>query len=67
MTDECTFVGIGRQEALTKAIQERLAKAAPKDDGPGPNDPQREQAARARRAKQEKAKVIAINAKESAA
>jgi integrase len=67
MTGEYTFVGIDRQEALTKAIQERLAKAAPKDDGPSPNDAQREQMARARRAKQEKAKVVAINSKETAA
>jgi len=45
-----------------------LAQAAPQDDGPSPNDAQREQMARARRAKQEKrAKVVAVNAKESAA
>lgn len=67
MTGEYTFVGIDRQEALTKAIQERLAKVAPKDDGPSPNEPKREQMARARRAKQEKAKVVAINSKETAA
>jgi len=67
MTGEYTFVGIDRQEALTKAIQGRLAKAAPNDDGPSPNDAQREQAARARRAKQDKAKVVAINSKETAA
>ena len=46
---------------------ERLAKAARKDDGPGPDDAHREQAARARRAKQDKAKVVAINSKEEAA
>jgi integrase len=69
MTGEYTFVGIDRQEALTKAIQERLANVAPKDDGPSPTDPQREQAARARRAKQEKqqAKIIEMPRKNSAA
>ena len=68
MTGEYTFVGIDRQETLTRAIQERLAQAAPQDGGPDPNEAQREQMARARRAKQEKrAKVVAINAKESAA
>ena len=67
MTGEYTFVGIDRQEALTRAIQERLAQAAPQDGGPNPNDAQREQMARARRAKQEKAKVVAINAKKAAA
>lgn len=67
MTGEYTFVGIDRQEALTKAIQERLAKAAPKDDGPGPDDAPREQMARARAAKQEKAKVVEIRRNESAA
>ena len=67
MTGEYTFVGIDRQEALTKAIQERLAQVAPKGDGPSPNDPQREQMARARRAKQDKAKVVAINSKGAAA
>ena len=67
MTGEYTFVGIDRQEALTKAIQQRLANAAPKDDGPSPNDAQREQMTQARRAKQEKVKVVAINSKETAA
>lgn len=67
MTGEYTFVGIDRQEALTKAIQERLAKAAPDGDGPSPNEAQREQMARARRAKQDKAKVVEINRKETAA
>lgn len=64
-----TFVAIARQEALTKAIQERLAKAAPKDDGPSPDDSQREPMAPAGQAKKEKqqAKVIEIRRKESAA
>ena len=53
--------------ALPISIQERLAQAAPQDGGPSPNDAQHEQMARARRAKQEKAKVVAINAKETAA
>jgi hypothetical protein len=60
MTGEYTFVGIDRQEALTRAIQERLAQAAPQDGRPNPSDAQREQMARARRAKQEKAKVVVI-------
>jgi integrase len=38
MTAEYTFVGIPRQEALTKAIQARLAQVGPKDDGPSPGD-----------------------------
>jgi integrase len=67
ITGEYTFVGLDRQEALTRAIQERLAKAAPQDDGPGTSNRQREHLARARRAKQEKAKVVAINAKEAVA
>jgi len=62
MTGEYTFVGIDRQEALTKAIQARLANAKPKGDGPTPNDAQHEQAARA-----SKAKVVAINSKKTAA
>jgi integrase len=69
ITADYTFVAIARQEALTKAIQERLAKAAPKDDGPGTSDRQREHLARARRAKKEKqqATVIEITRQESAA
>lgn len=67
MTDEYTFVALARQTALTRAIQERLAQAAPKDDGPGTSDRQREHLARARKTKQEKAKVVAINGKEAAA
>jgi hypothetical protein len=42
MTREYRFVGIDRQEVLTKAIQQRLANVAPKGDGPSPNDAQRE-------------------------
>ena len=52
---------------MTRAIQERLATATPKDDRPGSSDRQREHLARARRAKQEKAKVVEIKAKETAA
>ncbi len=49
---EYTFVGVARQEALTKAIQDRLAQLAPKGGGPSPtDDARREQAARARQAK----------------
>jgi integrase len=47
MTRQYTFVALDRQQALTRAIQERLA--------------------RARRAKQEKAKMVPINAKEAVA
>jgi hypothetical protein len=65
MTGEYTFAGIDRQEALTHAIQDRLAQAAPQDDGPGTSDRQREHLARARKAKQEKAKVVAIDSKEA--
>jgi hypothetical protein len=34
MTGEFTFVALDRQGALTRAIQERLAQAAPQDHGP---------------------------------
>lgn len=67
MTGQYTFVALARQDALTRAIQERLATAAPKDDGPGTSDRQREHLARARKAKQEKAKVVTIDGKETAA
>jgi hypothetical protein len=67
MTGQYTFVALARQDALTRAIQERLATAAPKDDGPGTSERQREHLARARKAKQDKAKVVAINGKETAA
>ena len=67
MTGEYTFAGIDRQEALTRVIQDRLAQAAPQDGGPSPNDAQHEQMAQARRAKGEKAKVVPINAKVTAA
>jgi hypothetical protein len=67
ITAEYTFIAIARQETLTKAIQDRLVQAAPQDGGPTPNDAQRERLARARKAKQEKAKVVAINSKEAAA
>jgi integrase len=66
MTGEYTFVALARQTALTRAIQERLAQAAPQDGGPGSSTRQREHPARARRAKQEKAKVVAINAESAA-
>ena len=57
-----------RAPKKSTAIQERLAQAAPQDGGPAPYDAQREQMAQARRAKQEKrAKVVAINGKETAA
>lgn len=67
ITGEYTFVGMDRQEALTRAIQERLAKAAPQDGGPETSNRQREHLTKARRAKQEKAKVVAINTKGAAA
>jgi len=66
MTGEYTFVGIDRQEALTKAIQARLANITPKGAGPTPNEARREQTTRAVAAKHEKAKVVAINSKEAA-
>ena len=67
MTGEYTFVALDRQDALTRAIQERLAQAAPQDGGPGTSNRQREHLARARKAKQEKAKVVEIDSKETAA
>lgn len=54
---------MGRREALTRAIQE----AAPQDGGPGTSNRRREHLARVRKAKQDKAKVFAINSKEAAA
>ena len=67
MTGQYTFVALARQDALTRAIQERLPTAAPKDDGPGTSDRRREHLARARKAKQEKGKVVAIDGKEAVA
>jgi len=70
MTGDYTFVGLDRQDTLTRAIQERLAQAAPKDDGPDSHPAQRAHLARARKAKQEKRqkpKVIEIRRKEPAA
>lgn len=69
MTGQYTFVALDRQQALTRAIQERLAQAGPKNGGPGTSDRQKEHLARARRAKKEKAnaKVVEIHSKEAAA
>ncbi len=44
-----TFVALARQDALTRAIEEQLVTAAPKDDGPGTSDYQREHLAWARK------------------
>lgn len=67
MTGQYTFVALDRQDALTRAIQERLAQAGPKDGGPGTSDRQREHLARARKAKQDKTNVAEINSKDTAA
>jgi len=67
MTGHYTFVALDRQDALTRAIQERLAQTAPQGTGPGTSNRQREHLARARKAKQEKAKVVAINGQEAVA
>ena len=67
MTGQYTFVALDRQQALTRAIQERLAQAGPTNGGPSTSDRQRDHLTRARRAKQEKAKVVPINANEAVA
>jgi len=56
----------GWRDGLTRAIQDRLAQAAPRDGGPGTSNRQREHLARARKARQEKARVVAIDAKGTA-
>ena len=70
MTGEYTFVAFDRQDALTRAIQERLAQAALKNGGPNTPPTQSEQLA-ADRAKETRgrAKVIEIrrSGKDSAA
>jgi integrase len=68
MTGEYTFVALDRQDALTRAIQERLAKAAPNGGGPDtpPTQPEQLAAGRAKETR-DRAKVIEIRRKESAA
>jgi integrase len=53
MTGEYAFVALDRQDALTRAIQERLAKAAPNSGGPDTDLTQSERLATSRQAKQE--------------
>ncbi len=62
MTGAYTFVALDRQEALTKAIQERLANAAPNGDAPEPTPP-----ATTPEHKKRRAKVVEFRPKETAA